>query len=82
MEIHFLKNENTINLTITDDGEGLIRTAGSDNPQKGTGLKAIRNLIGNSGGTLKMGRGSNGWGLSLEIVWRMEYSDPEISEVS
>ncbi len=65
-----LKNEieGTV-LRICDDGEGLLRTAGSMNPEKGEGLSAIRNSALILGGELRLERGLRGYGVSVIICW-------------
>lgn len=63
-------DEGTIELVISDDGEGLLRTAGSEKPARGEGIQAIRNLASDSGAECKMSKGDNGRGLRIECLWR------------
>ncbi|MCB1322232.1 MAG: hypothetical protein KDK34_18370, partial [Leptospiraceae bacterium] len=53
-----------IHLSIIDNGEGLIRTSGSADPTRGSGLKAIRHLTEESGGVLELDRDEKGHGLA------------------
>ncbi len=69
------RNGEEIQFTITDDGEGLVRTAGTEDPRKGTGLKAIRNLTGNTGGRVEYARDDNGYGFRLKLIWDARYKE-------
>lgn len=62
--------DGTIELVISDDGEGLLRTAGSEKPARGEGIRAIRSLAADSGAECKMSKGENGRGLRIECLWR------------
>jgi hypothetical protein len=58
-----------IELAIEDDGEGLLRTAGSETP-RGEGVRAIRSLAADSGAECRMSKGKDGRGLRIECLWR------------
>ena len=60
---------------IIDDGDGLMRTAGTLEPSGGTGLAAIRNLLGNCGGLLEFGKDENGYGLAIRMTWPLSYRE-------
>ena len=75
LEITLDQTPDEILFRITDDGEGLVRTAGTDTPRNGAGLKAIKNLTANTGGKITFGRAANGYGLSVNIIWSMKYKD-------
>ncbi len=69
LEIKLFEDGGSLHLHITDDGEGLVRTAGSENPRKGRGLPAVRNLAGAAGGRAVMARSKEG-GLSVQVTWK------------
>lgn len=71
--IRVFEQEQALHLTITDNGDGLMRTAGTLEPKTGTGLPAIRSLLGNCGGSLTLGRDSQGYGLALLMSWPLSY---------
>ncbi|HNE24107.1 MAG TPA: hypothetical protein PLG78_13115 [Leptospiraceae bacterium] len=58
-----------IALVIEDNGEGLLRKAGTENPAKGTGIAAIKNLAMDAGASVSMSKGAEGRGLRIECVW-------------
>ncbi len=58
-----------IQLVIEDNGEGLLRKAGSENPKHGAGIAAIRNLAKDAGATVTMSKGADGRGLRIECLW-------------
>ncbi len=60
-----------IRLAIVDNGEGLVRTSGTEKPD-GHGLRAIQNLGQSTGGTVRFGRDENNHGLAIEILWDLE----------
>lgn len=62
--------DGTIELAIEDDGEGLLRTAGSETPARGEGVRAIRSLALDSKADCRMSKGRNGRGLRIECLWR------------
>ncbi len=62
-------------VSVSDDGDGLMRTAGTMEPKHGTGLPAIRNLLGNCGGELHLGKAENGYGLALVMSWPLAYRE-------
>ena len=53
--------------SIIDNGEGLIRTSGSEHPDKGTGLKALRNMAELMGCSLSFDRDDKGYGLKISL---------------
>lgn len=69
LEVKLFEEGGTLRLHITDDGEGLVRTAGSENPRKGRGLAAVKNLAGAAGGRAVMARSKEG-GLSVQVTWK------------
>ncbi|MCE9598508.1 MAG: hypothetical protein K8S54_11110, partial [Spirochaetia bacterium] len=69
MSILLKEEAGVIALTIEDNGEGLLRKAGTEKPTHGTGLSAIRNLAMDSGAECKMSKGSEGRGLKIECSW-------------
>ena len=75
LKIRIEEGAGFLSFSITDDGDGLMRTAGTLEPTKGTGLPAIRNLLGNCGATLQLGKDENGYGLSIGMTWPLDYRD-------
>lgn len=71
MSIRLREDGTAIALTIEDNGEGLLRKAGTETPAKGTGLRAIRNLAVDSGAECRMSKGADGKGLKIECTWHL-----------
>jgi len=70
MAIRLAETDGAISLIIEDNGEGLLRTAGTDNPTRGAGIPAIRSLAFDSGAECRMSKGDDGRGLRIECVWQ------------
>lgn len=71
MQIELSLSDSWISFSILDNGEGLIRTTGSEKPD-GQGLQAIRNLGLFTGGTVDFERDENGHGHAILIRWNLE----------
>lgn len=69
---------NQIEFSIIDNGEGLIRTAGTETPARGEGLRAIRNLARAAGADIEFGRDEKGHGLAIHVRWNL--ADTELDE--
>ena len=61
--------------SIVDNGEGLVRTAGTNKPAHGTGLRAISNLAEAAGGHAAFARDANGHGLAIHVAWDRDEND-------
>ncbi len=61
--------------SVVDNGEGLVRTAGTDRPEHGTGLRAIKNLAEAAGGHADFARDANGHGLAVHVAWDPDEND-------
>ncbi len=66
--IALTEDDENFDLLISDNGEGIVRTSGKENPD-GMGLKAIRNLAFASGGEASFEKGPQGYGLSVRVAW-------------
>ena len=64
-----MEKDNTISLSITDNGEGLIRKAGSTNPDRGKGLHAIRTIAQSLLANLNIAKGPRGYGTAIVLNW-------------
>ena len=69
LQIKLQEKDNLISLTVTDNGEGLIRKAGSVNPSHGKGLQAIRTLAQSLLARLKLEKGPRGYGTCISLEW-------------
>ncbi len=69
LEISLSEVEERLRFVIVDNGEGLVRTAGTETPERGAGLRAIRNLARAAGAHIHFGRDAKGHGLSIELEW-------------
>ncbi|MDH5657081.1 MAG: hypothetical protein OEZ34_14300, partial [Spirochaetia bacterium] len=74
VEISLNEDSNFVALIYSDNGEGLTRTAGSETPEKGTGLDAIKEIIELSGGTFHKSKRPDSYGLELKAVWKKSSS--------
>jgi len=72
MEISLKEENGSIVYSIWDNGEGIVRTAGTEKPEKGMGLKAIRSLAYASGAQALFERGPGGYGLVVRIIWKQD----------
>lgn len=71
MQLELKLTDSWISFSILDNGEGLIRTTGSEKPD-GQGLQAIRNLALFTGGSVDFSRDENGHGHAILIRWNLE----------
>ncbi len=73
LKVHLKENrKDIITFSIVDSGEGLLRTAGTEEPKQGKGLVAIRHLTSITDGELRLGRDEKGYGLGLNIEWNLK----------
>jgi len=63
------REESTPFLSIADNGEGLLRTIGTEEPTNGIGFGAMKSLIAAANGTLFSGKNEDGTGLKLVATW-------------
>lgn len=57
-----------IKFSIVDNGEGLVRTSGSQNPENGSGLFAMKNLALLMNCNIEFARDDKGFGLSISLI--------------
>lgn len=69
--IFLTRNDNTFEFTIEDNGEGLVRTSGQTEPERGTGLKAIQHLAHSMGATCEFTRDARGYGHVIRLIWKV-----------
>ncbi|MCB1306396.1 MAG: hypothetical protein KDK37_19035, partial [Leptospiraceae bacterium] len=80
LQIKLAEKDSQIMLSVTDNGEGLVRKAGSTRPKQGKGLQAIRILSQSMAANLSLDKGPRGYGTSLNLRWdldRLEIADLE-----
>lgn len=75
LEILLEEMDGRFQFSIVDNGEGLVRTAGTDRPEHGTGLKAISNLAEAAGAHATFARDKNGHGLAVQVTWDRDEND-------
>jgi nitrate/nitrite-specific signal transduction histidine kinase len=62
-------NEKFYIFKIYDDGEGILRKTGTYYPDKGTGLKLLKNIATLTKANFMIKKGPNGFGTSIEFQW-------------
>ncbi|MCR9144219.1 MAG: GAF domain-containing protein [bacterium] len=75
LEITLEESDGVFQFSVIDNGEGLVRTAGTDKPEHGTGLGAIANLAEAAGGHASFARDQNGHGLAVHVLWDPDEND-------
>jgi hypothetical protein len=63
------ETDTSIQLRIGDNGEGLLRKCGTEDPRNGSGFGAMRSLIELCGGDFRSSKNEDGTGLKIEAVW-------------
>ena len=71
LRIELQSEDERVLLTVADNGEGIVRTSGSENPERGLGLRAIRNFAHLMDAKLELGRDANGYGLRIDLSWQV-----------
>ena len=80
VQIRLIEKENTISLTVTDNGEGLIRKAGSIQPENGKGLHAIRTIAQSLLANLEIAKGPRGYGTAIVLNWDLAQLERNAAE--
>ena len=69
LQVKLQEKDNTISLSVTDNGEGLVRKAGSTEPTQGKGLQAIRTIAQSLLANLQVEKGPRGYGTAIVLRW-------------
>jgi chromosome segregation ATPase len=75
LSIALTETDGHFKFSIVDNGEGLVRTAGTERPEHGGGLAAISNLAEAAGGHAAFARDANGHGLAVHVAWDPDEND-------